>query len=126
MACDKSAVKITLDLVPGSKSASAHFLCLPCGTRRTATKGVSVLRGMGLYALGQALWERNQTGFRLDVINGFTPACNVKALKYARMLGGQVAGVVPSMFWVFDEHANTDGIVTTFNRQSVPEWCAGL
>lgn len=118
----------TLDIADSkSRSAKAHFLCLPCGARRTATKGVTVIRGMGLFALGQALWETTPAGtYRLNTILGATPACNRIALKYLHILGAEFVAAVPDMFWAHDEAVNVGGVITTFTRDRVPEWCAKL
>lgn len=117
---------IRLESVMG-RSAQAHFVALPVGAKRTATKGVSVLRGMGLFALGAALWETTMTGsYRLNTIIGMTPACNRRALKYIASIGGQYIATVPDLLYAHDENVNVPGVITIFNRESVPEWCAKL
>ena len=114
-----------LDKVQG-KTAHVHFLTLPCGTHRTGTKGISVVRGMGLYALGSALWEASPTSFRLDTLIGITPSTNSRALHYIRTLGAVDCGVVPGMCYFDETHENVPGVVTIYTRAAIPEWTAAL
>lgn len=114
-----------LDKMQG-KTAHLHFLTLPCGTHRTGTKGISVVRGMGMYSLGMALWERSSTSFKLDTLIGVTPATNARALHYADVMGGVSCGTIPGMCFFYDTGENVPGVVTIYTRAAIPEWTARL
>lgn len=112
------------------KSAQAHFCTLPAGPQRTGmTPGgrFSVTIGMGIYALGAALWERNVSGgFILDTLIGLTPVCNKAAMKYIHALGAQDCGIVPDACWFYDTHENVPGLYTVYKREALPEWTAQI
>ena len=112
------------------KSAQVHFCTLPMGTRRTAaTPGgrFSATVGMGIYALGAALWEHNVSGgFLLDTLIGLTPTCAAAAVKYIHALGAQDCGVVPGACWFYDTGENVPGLYTVYTRRALPEWTATL
>ena len=108
------------------KSAQVHFCTLPVGVKRTASR-LSLVRAMGLYAVGAALWERNQSGgFVLDTLIGITPLCNTRAVKYVRTLGARDCGIVPDMCWYHDTGENVAGLLTAYTRETVPEEAARL
>lgn len=112
------------------KAAQCHFCTLPTGTRRTGqTAGgrFSATIGAGLFALGQALWERSVSGgFLLDTLIGVTPTCNRAALRYIHALGAQDCGIVPGACWYHDTGENVPGLYTVFTRQALPEWTASI
>lgn len=107
------------------KTAHVHFLTLPCSTHRTKDR-LPVSVAAGLFGLGSALWERSKTSYVLDTLVGVTPTCNDAAVKYIRRCGAVECGVVPGLCWFHDEGENVPGLVTVFNRASVPEWTAKL
>lgn len=107
------------------KTAHVHFLTLPCGTHRTKDR-LPVAVAAGLFGLGQSLWEKTATSFMLDTLIGVTPVCNEAAVKYIRRLGAVEYGEVPNMCFFHDEGEHSAGLVTVFNRASVPEWTAKL
>lgn len=114
-----------LDKLQG-KTAHIHFLTLPCGTHRTATRGISVVRGMGMYALSKALWEPSMSSFKLDTLIGVTPETNRRALHYAEAVGGVMCGTIPGMCFFHDTHENVPGVITIYTRASVPDWAVRL
>ena len=107
------------------KAAQCHFCTLPMGTQRTEGR-LPVARGAGLFALGAALWEETETSYRLDTLIGVTPVCNKHAVKYVQSLGGRACGVVPGMCWYYETNENVPGLVTVFDRTTVPESAAGI
>lgn len=107
------------------KTAHVHFLTLPCGTHRTKGR-LPVAVAAGLFGLGSALWEKTATSFMLDTLIGVTPTCNEKAVKYILRCGAVECGTVPNMCFFHDEGEHSAGLVTVFNRASVPEWTAKL
>ena len=111
------------------KSAQAHFCTLPMGTERIDTPmgRLSALVCMGLYAIGQALWQRNVSGGSvLDTLIGITPACNARAVRYVRALGGAEFCTLPGACFFHDTGENVPGVVTVFTRETTPEWAASL
>ena len=112
------------------KSAQVHFCALPMGTQRTAeTPGgrFSATVGMGIFALGAALWERSVSGgFLLDTLIGLTPVCAAAAVKYVHALGAQDCGIVPGACWYYDTGENVPGLYTIYTRQALPEWTAQI
>lgn len=107
------------------KAAHVHFLTLPCGSRRTKEK-LPVSVAAGLFGLGSALWERTATSFVLDTLIGITPMCNTAAVKYIHKCGAVDCGIVPAMCFYHDTGENTAGLVSVFNRETVPEWTTRL
>lgn len=103
----------------GSK-AEVHFCVLPVGLRRYS-KGLSLAKAAGLFALSKALWEKDECGgYTLDTLVGVTPVSNKPALKYAIGLGGEVAARIQNYCWYHDKNRNVDGVFTIFNRNNVP------
>ena len=107
------------------KTAHVHFLTLPCGTHRTKDR-LPVPVAAGLFALGSALWEKTATSFMLDTLIGITPTCNEAAVKFILRCGAVECGTVPNLCFFHDEGEHSAGLVTVFNRASVPDWTAKL
>jgi hypothetical protein len=80
----------------------------------------------GLFGLGSSLWERSATSYLLDTLIGITPTCNEAAVKYIRRCGAIECGTVPAACYYHDTGENVAGLVTIFNRASVPEWTTKL
>jgi len=125
------------------RSAHVHFCFLPCGTRRLAVPrkalpealrpaGASphvrlpLARAAALFGLGAALWEVPEQGFRLDTLIGITPQSNRSALAFVRSLGAREHASVPGLCWLYDARRNVPGIITTFDREAVPQRAAGI
>ena len=129
------------------RSAQVHFCFLPCGTRRAAVPASAVpetlrakaarhagegyvrlplVQAAALFGLASALWEVPEQGFRLDTLIGITPQGNAPALALARSLGASEHGTVPGLCWLHDAGRNVPGILTTFNREAVPQRAASI
>jgi hypothetical protein len=85
-----------------------------------------LVQAAALFGLASTLWEAPELGFRLDTLIGITPTCNEAAVKYIRRCGAVECGVVPNLCFFHDEGEHSAGLVTVFNRASVPEWTAKL
>lgn len=111
------------------KTAMCHFCTLPMGTERLETPAgrMPALSCMGLFAVGQALWQRNISGGSvLDTLIGITPVCNGRAVKFVRSLAGAEFCTLPGACFYHDTNENVPGMVTLFTRETTPEWTAML
>jgi hypothetical protein len=88
---------------------------------------MSAVVGMGMFALGSILWDRNISGgFVHDTLIGVTPVCNASAIKFIHALGAQDCGIVPGACFYHDTGENVPGLYTIYTREAVPEWTVSL
>jgi hypothetical protein len=85
-----------------------------------------LLQAAALFGLASALWEAPELGFRLDTLIGITPQSNAPALALVRSLGATEHGTVPGLCWLHDAKRNVPGLLTTFNREAVPQRAASI
>ena len=85
-----------------------------------------LVQAAALFGLASALWEAPELGFRLDTLIGITPQSNAPALAFVRSLGASEHGAVPGLCWLHDAGRNVPGILTTFNREAVPQRAASI
>ena len=83
-------------------------------------------RAAALYGLASLLWEVPESGYRLDTLIGITPQTSRAALALVRSLGAKEHGTVPGLCWLHDARLNVPGVLTTFNREAVPQRAASL
>ena len=70
------------------------------------------------------LLQRDTAG---DNMNGIlAPQTSRAALAFVRSLGAKEHGIVPGLCWLHDARLNVPGVLTTFNREAVPQRAASL
>ena len=85
-----------------------------------------LVQAAALFGLASTLWEAPELGFRLDTLIGITPQSNAPALALVRSLGAKEHGTVPGLCWLHDARRNVPGLLTTFNREAVPQRAASI
>ena len=85
-----------------------------------------LVQAAALFGLASTLWEAPELGFRLDTLIGITPQSNAPALALVRSLGAKEHGTVPGLCWLHDAGRNVPGLLTTFNREAVPQRAASI
>jgi hypothetical protein len=85
-----------------------------------------LVQAAALFGLASTLWEAPELGFRLDTLIGITPQGNAPALALVRSLGAKEHGTVPGLCWLHDARRNVPGLLTTFNREAVPQRAASI
>jgi hypothetical protein len=85
-----------------------------------------LVQAAALFGLASTLWEAPELGFRLDTLIGITPQGNAPALALVRSLGANEHGTVPGLCWLHDAKRNVPGLLTTFNREAVPQRAASI
>ena len=94
--------------------------------RESGRVTLPLLRAAALFGLASLLWEAPEQGFRLDTLIGITPAGHASALAFVRSLGAREHGAVPGLCWLHEAKVNAPGIITTFDREAVPQRAAAL
>ena len=93
---------------------------------RSGTLRLPLPRAAALFMLASLLWEVPESGYRLDTLIGVTPQTSRAALAFVRSLGAKEHGIVPGLCWLHDARLNVPGVLTTFNREAVPQRAASL
>ena len=93
---------------------------------RRNTLRLPLPRAAALFMLASLLWEVPESGYRLDTLIGVTPQTSRAALAFVRSLGAKEHGIVPGLCWLHDARLNVPGVLTTFNREAVPQRAASL
>ena len=93
---------------------------------RRDTLRLPLPRAAALFTLASLLWEGPESGYRLDTLIGITPQTSRAALSLVRSLGAKEHGIVPGLCWLHDAGLNVPGVLTTFNREAVPQRAASL
>lgn len=98
----------------------------PTAAPRRGTLRLPLPRAAALFMLASLLWEVPESGYRLDTLIGVTPQTSRAALAFVRSLGAKEHGIVPGLCWLHDARLNVPGVLTTFNREAVPQRAASL
>jgi len=53
-----------------------------------------------------------------DLLIGYTPLSNEKAIKFIKLCGGKIVGEVPNLIWNEDKGESEDGIISYYERGS--------
>jgi hypothetical protein len=93
---------------------------------RRSTLRLPLPRAAALYGLASLLWEVPESGYRLDTLIGITPQTSRAALALVRSLGATEHGTVPGLCWLHDAKRNVPGLLTTFDREAVPQRAASI
>ncbi len=111
---------------PSPEAASPSPEAAPFRPGAPGPVRLPLVQAAALFGLASTLWEAPELGFRLDTLIGITPQSNAPALALVRSLGAKEHGIVPGLCWLHDARRNVPGLLTTFNREAVPQRAASI